>query len=111
MQYKFEFWNYLLTPQCINYVADVVAFCCVVFRICVCAYVFVWLFVASPHTYRHTTVACSALNALAVAFAVVALYYCYMRLNVHMFGPLEQAQEIEKKEEQMEAPMAATVDG
>lgn len=28
-----------------------------------------------------------------------------------MFGPLEQAQGIEKKEEQMEAPMAATVDG
>lgn len=37
MQYKFELWNYLLTPQCINYVADVVAFCCVVFRIRVCA--------------------------------------------------------------------------
>lgn len=69
----------------------------------VCACVCVWLFVASPHTYRHTAVACSALNALAVAFAVVALYYCYMRLNVHMFGPLEQAQEIEKKEEQMAA--------
>lgn len=76
-------------------------------RVCVCVGS-VRLFVAS-----HTAVARSALNALVVAFAVVALYYCNMRLNVglaHLSRHSETGslkEEEEKKEEQMEAPLAA----
>lgn len=83
------------------------SFACVCVSLCVCVSVCwsVRLFVAS-----HTAVARSALNALVVAFAVVALYYCNMRLNVclaHLSRHSETGnRRIEKEEEQMEAPLA-----